>query len=103
MSEDSFGYRRAYSRFNCFFEGIAKLADEKIYNVYCNDISYKGAGIVTDHPLKLNSHLKLELSSAKLDSLVMEGKVCWCNNIRGKWRAGVLFNRILPYTLEKIV
>ncbi len=103
MNEDIFGYRRAYKRLGCFLGGIAKLADEKICNISCHDISYKGAGIITDHPLKLNSHLKLELSGTKIDSLIMEGKVCWCNNVRGKWRAGLLFNRVLPFTLEKII
>ncbi|MFA5008307.1 MAG: PilZ domain-containing protein [Candidatus Omnitrophota bacterium] len=103
MSDVAFGYRRAYKRLLCFLKGTCIASDGKVHEVSCNDISYKGAGLLCNNPLAINSHLKLKLSSTKMDLLEIEGKVCWNNNIRGKWKAGVLFDRILPFSLEKVV
>lgn len=103
MNEDIYGYRRAYQRFTCFLEGTCESAGGKSHEISCNDISYKGAGIITSEPLSINSNLKMQLSNLKSGPIEVEGKVCWCKNVYGIWRAGVSFNKILPFSLEKII
>jgi hypothetical protein len=103
MNEGFYGYRRAYQRFACFLNGKCECSDGKSYDVSCNDISYKGAGIISPQPLTINSNLKMQLSNIKAGLIEVEGKICWCNNVYGKWRAGISFNKILPFSLEKII
>ncbi|MCK9574277.1 MAG: PilZ domain-containing protein [Candidatus Omnitrophica bacterium] len=103
MNEDLYGYRRAYQRFACFLKGVCEYSGGKSQEISCNDISYKGAGIIAAQPLAINSNLKMQLSNFKIGPIEVEGKVCWCNNVYGKWRAGISFNKILPFSLEKIV
>jgi hypothetical protein len=45
----------------------------------------------------------MQLFNIKSGLIEVEGKVCWCKNIYGKWRAGILFNKVLPFSLEKII
>ncbi len=103
MHESSYGYRRAYQRFSCFLKGTCESSDSKVHEVACNDISYKGAGIITDSPLAINGHLKMQLFNLKVDSMNVEGRVRWCRNVHGKWCAGVLFDKGLPFELEKVI
>lgn len=103
MNEASYGYRRAYKRFSCFLSGTCESSNNKVHEISCNDISYKGAGFLVESPLAINSHLKIRLSNVKIDSMEIEGTVRWCKNFYGKWRAGVLLNRDLPFNLEKII
>jgi hypothetical protein len=103
MNEDFYGYRRAYQRFSCFLKGKCESSDGKLQDISCNDISYRGAGIMAQEPLTINSNLRMQLFNLKSGLIEVEGKICWCNNVRGKWRAGVSFNKILPFSLEKII
>jgi len=103
MNEELYGYRRAYQRFACFLKGVCEVAGEKPQEISCNDISYKGAGIIAAEPLSINGSIKMQISNLKSGPIEVEGKVCWCNSVYGKCRAGVSFDRILPFSLEKII
>lgn len=103
MNEELYGYRRAYQRFTCFLKGKCESAGSKPKDISCNDISYKGAGIMAAEPLTINSNVRMQLFNSKSGIVEVEGKVCWCNNVYGKWRAGVSFDKILPFSLDKII
>jgi len=103
MNEGLYGYRRAYQRFTCFLKGKCDAGAGKSQDISCNDISYKGAGVIASEPLTLNSNLRMQLFNIKSGLIEVEGKVCWCKNIYGKWRAGILFNKVLPFSFEKII
>ncbi|MDD4955716.1 MAG: PilZ domain-containing protein [Candidatus Omnitrophica bacterium] len=103
MNEGLYGYRRAYQRFSCFLKGKCESGAGKPQDVSCNDISYKGAGVIAAEPLTINSNVRMQLFNAKSGLIEVGGRVCWCNNVRGLWRCGISFDKILPFNLDKII
>lgn len=104
MQDRDFGYRREVERLRCSLAGNYVAANGISYQVKCQDISTKGAGLATSTPLPIDSQAKIELSTKKKLPLLLAGRVCWCNKIsEDDWRMGIIFNRILPFNLKDIM
>ena len=103
MNNESFGYRRIVRRIPCFLSGSYKTADGSDREIKCQDISHKGTKVITRYPLAVNSQLKMDIQTKKINSLALEGKICWNKKAVGGWVSGVVFNRILPFELDKVI
>ena len=91
----SYGYRRIKDRYVCSLSGDFYFSQGSTCNVDCDNISSSGAKINIPISLPINSYIKLKLSSKKMDTILIEGKVCWCRKSLGKYQAGILFNKAL--------
>lgn len=104
MLDRDFGYRREAQRLNCPLVGNYVAANGISYQVKCQDISNKGLGLEISTPLQIDSQVKIELSTKRRLSVLLTGRVRWCNKIsEDYWRTGVVFNKILPFDLKNIV
>jgi hypothetical protein len=103
MQEEVFVYRRTAKRLPCFFRGSYISQGNISHAAVCNDISSKGAGVTTSTLLPLNTQVKMKFDTGKINPLLLEGRVCWCRKTLDKWQAGIVFNRDLPFDLEKVI
>jgi len=103
VSEEQFGYRRAYQRLPCLLSATCKTYEATEYPATCYDISYKGAGVITNGPLAIDHGLTLELKTVRSGLLSLEGTVRWCKKVAKGWQAGIMFDRILPFELERLI
>ncbi|MEI8348510.1 MAG: PilZ domain-containing protein [Candidatus Omnitrophota bacterium] len=103
VSEEQFGYRRAYKRLPCLLSATYKTHEVTQCQATCYDISYKGAGIIASEPLAIDHGLTLELNTMRSGLLSLEGTVRWCKKVSKGWQAGIMFDKILPFELERLV
>jgi hypothetical protein len=104
MSDRDFGYRREFKRLPCTLKGSHTASTGVSYAIQCKDISAKGAGLITDAPLQIDSQVKIDLTTRKKLPLLLAGRVCWCKKVHDdNWHAGVMFNRQLPFELARII
>jgi len=87
----------------CLLDGSYKTIDGSDNKIKCRDISRKGAGVMTQDPLTVNSQLKIEIQTKKAETLTLEGKICWNKKALGGWISGVVFNKTLPFEIDKVV
>ena len=103
VDEEIFDYRRTNKRLPYFRRGVCVLPDNTDCRMHCRDVSSKGLGIKAQRPLIVNSQVKVKLDVEDKNSLLFEGKVCWCKKTSNEWCAGVVFNRNLPFEIERIL
>ena len=103
MDSEEFGCRRKVERLFCSLTGFCVPCDDTYYHIKCENISLKGAMIFSPMPLDVNAHIQLEVTTKKMDHLQLQGTVCWCKKDPDGWRAGIAFDRELPFDLEKIL
>ncbi|UCC94273.1 MAG: PilZ domain-containing protein [Candidatus Omnitrophota bacterium] len=103
IPEDYFGNRREHKRWPCSWMGKILLADNSFHYIKCLDASPKGVGIITQSLLPLNSYVKVEVTTPKVDTFLVEGKVCWCHKVADGFRAGICFDKALPFSFENIL
>ena len=103
MLEQEFGYRREVKRVPCALSGSYVSADGLCHHIDYKDISNKGVGIAIATPLPVDSFVTIEIDTKRMLPLLVEGRVCWCNKTSDKWRAGIIFDRPLPFELKMIM
>ena len=87
--------RRVFKRFPCHLAGNYLSLDESSGKVRLRDISDRGVGLISDTPLTAETILNLNIVTKKKRFLNLKGKVCWCKEIEGNWRAGISFDKPL--------
>lgn len=103
MSDRDFGYRREHTRLPCVLKGNYTSGDGISYVAKCLDISTKGLGVVTPTPLQIDSQVKIDLTTRNNLPLLLAGRVCWSRKVsEDKWQSGIVFNRQLPFKIERI-
>lgn len=105
MCEEYFDYRREFKRYPCFFSGNYKVSSAKdsLKEVKIEDISYKGAKVFTMDHLNINTQIEINTSVKRIDFLSLEGNIRWCKKVSGGWQSGIVFNKVLPFEIKKIV
>ena len=103
MDREEFGSRRAVERLFCSLNGFCTPCDDTYYHIKCENISIKGAMIFSPLPLEINTYLNIDLTTKKRDHLPVKGRVCWCKKDSDGYRAGIAFDKELPFNLEKIL
>jgi len=103
MEGNGYGHRRIVDRTPCFLRGDFLPLGGISQKVVCEDISAKGAGILTSTPMAINSYIMAELLTPKAGRLAVRGRICWCRKeIRG-WRSGVSFDRSLAVDVDQVL
>jgi len=97
-----FGFRRREKRLHCALTGTCAIGADAPATITCRDISLSGAGIVSDRAFVLNAYVLLSLGIQGNDTLLLQGRVCWCKEERDTFRAGVHFDRSLLYDVERL-
>ncbi len=103
MGTEQFGYRRKVERLFCSLNGFCTPGESDYYHIRCENISVKGAMIFSPLPLDVNTYVDIELATKRMGHLAAAGRVCWCKKDPDGWRAGVAFDKELPFDLEKIL
>lgn len=92
-----YDYRRTSERKPCFLACGFIILNKSPYSVGFEDVSPSGVGMVTAHPLQINSQVTLAINTKKRGLILVEGKVCWLKKIHRGWRCGVSFNKKLSF------
>lgn len=103
MNKGYFGKRRLVERFACFLTGRYFDQDKNYCKLDCEDISLKGARILTPFPLAVNSHLSFDVMTKKADFLALAGTVCWSKKSTRGYRSGIVFDSDLYLDIKRII
>ncbi len=89
--------RRTSPRFACDVEAEVRLQDGSSLPGRTIDLSFAGACLVVDTPVKPSAmvvvSLKIVLEWAQSDALALPGKVVWCTPTGGHYQLGLAFAR----------
>ncbi|MBU0694117.1 MAG: PilZ domain-containing protein [Candidatus Omnitrophica bacterium] len=100
MEKTIFKEKRLYQRHPCFLTGDFSSSHDNSGKVECHDVSIFGLGLTADSDLSMGAILRINLITKKQVPFTLEGKVCWCNEQEGDWRAGVVLDKPFLYPLE---
>jgi len=92
-----YDYRRVSERKPCFLACGFILLNKNLYSAGFEDVSPSGVGMITGHPLPINSQVTLALNTKKRGLILIDGKVCWSKKTHRGWRCGVSFNKKLCF------
>jgi hypothetical protein len=87
-------YRRSYQRFRLDGSVTLVVNENKQGPSILKDLSPRGAGVITYHPLKENEKLAIIIDIPSLfnTTLHKESKVAWCKKIQSDlWQGGLDF------------
>lgn len=94
--------RRLFERVPCSLQGDYISSDGNGIMKF-SDISASGVQLNTLEPLLINDQLQLNVTNKRNEPMALEGKVRWCERIKGGWQSGVIFNKPLFVPLQIIV
>ena len=103
MNIGYFDHRRLTKRFLCFLSGRYTTAENICAELGCEDISKKGARVLTAEPLPVDSHFSFDVTTTKMSLLPLEGRVRWCNKTVHGYRSGIAFDRELTFNVRSII
>ena len=103
MDVGYFDHRRLTKRFLCCLSGRYATEDNVFTELGCENISKKGARVLTLQPLAVNTHFRFDVTTTKMSLLPLEGRVRWCNKTTYGYRSGIAFDRELRVDLKRII
>ena len=103
MNQGYFGKKRLVERFVCLLTGKYFDENNSPCKLDCEDISLKGARVLTPLPLMINSHLSFDVTTKKADLLALAGTVCWSKKSTRGYRSGVAFDQDLQLDIGRII